>query len=118
MHAKLIVGAWYVVCKQGMLAAKYGLEEMACVCVCVCVCLCACVHVLSHVQLFATPWTVARQTPLVHGIFPGKNTGAGHHFLLQGIFLNQGFNLYHLCLLHWQVGSLLLTPPVGNVPIC
>ena len=33
------------------------------VCVCVCVCVCACVHtcacVLSHVPLFATPWTVA-----------------------------------------------------------
>ena len=101
MHAKLIVGAWYVVCKQGMLAAKSGLEEMACVCVCVCVC----VHVLSHVQLFATPWTVAHQTPLVHEIFPGKNTGAGHHFLLQGIFLNQGLNLHLLCLLRWQVGS-------------
>ena len=42
MHAKLIVGAWYVVCKQGMLAAKYGLEEMACVCVCVCVCVSVC----------------------------------------------------------------------------
>ena len=28
----------------------------------------------SHVQLFATPWTVARQAPL-YGILPGKNTG-------------------------------------------
>ena len=25
----------------------------------------------------------------VHGIFPGKNTGAGCHFLLQGVFLAQ-----------------------------
>ena len=24
--------------------------------------------------------------------FPGKNTGVGHHFLLQGIFLTQGLN--------------------------
>ena len=30
-----------------------------CVCVCVCVC-----ELLSCVQLFATPWTVARQAPL------------------------------------------------------
>ena len=36
---------------------------------------------------------------------PGKNTGVGCHFLLQGIFLTQGWNL---SLLHWQVGSLLL----------
>ena len=31
--------------------------------------------------------------------FPGKNTGVGCHFLLQGIFLTQGLNP---CLLHWQ----------------
>ena len=35
--------------------------------------------------------------------FPGKNTGVGCHFLLQGIFLTQGMNLG---LLHWQVDSL------------
>ena len=28
----------------------------------------------------------------IHGIFPGKNTGVGCHFLLQGIFLTQGLN--------------------------
>ena len=37
------------------------------------------------------------QAPLVHGIFPGKNTGMDCHALLQGIFLTQGENL---CLLH------------------
>ena len=47
--------------------------------------------------------------------FPGKNTGADCHFLLQGIFLTQGLNLH---LLHWQVGSLPLrgfsrAPPLG-----
>ena len=47
----------------------------------------------------------------VHGIFPGKNTGVGCHFLLQGNFPTQGLNLSLLCLLHWQVGSLLLAPP-------
>ena len=40
-----------------------------------------------------------------HGIFPGKNTGVGCHFLLQGIFLMQGLNPHHL---HWQADSLLL----------
>ena len=36
------------------------------VCVCVCVCLCARahVHLLSHVQLFEAPWTVAYQVPV------------------------------------------------------
>jgi len=38
--------------------------------------------------------------------FPGKNTGAGCHFLLQGIVPTQGSNLRLLCLLHWQVDSL------------
>ena len=37
--------------------------------------------------------------------FPGKNTGVGCHFLLQGIFLTQGLNTH---LLHWQVDSLYL----------
>ena len=38
--------------------------------------------------------------------FPGKNTGVGYHFLLQGIFLTQGLNT---CLLHWQADSLPLS---------
>ena len=44
---------------------------------------------------------------------PGKpkNTGLGCHFLLQGIFPSQGLNLHLLCLLHWQVDSLILVPP-------
>ena len=39
---------------------------------------------------------------------PGKNTEVGCHFLLQGIFPTQGWNLCLLRLLHWQVGSLPL----------
>ena len=35
--------------------------------------------------------------------FPGKNTGMGCHFLLQGIFLTQGPSLR---LLHWQADPL------------
>ena len=42
---------------------------------------------LSGVQLFVTPWTIAYQAPPwkenPQG-FPGKNTGVGYHFLLQG----------------------------------
>ena len=48
--------------------------------------------------------------------FPGKNTGVGCHFLLQGIYLpnpgsnfsTQGSNPHLLCLLYWQVDSLPL----------
>ena len=47
----------------------------------------------------------------VHGILPGKNTGAGCHFLLRGIFPTQGSNLHLLCLLLWQADSLPLAPP-------
>ena len=36
---------------------------------------------------------------------PGKYTGVGCHFLLQGIFLTQGSNLQLLCLLNQQAGS-------------
>ena len=42
---------------------------------------------------------------------PGKNTGLGCHFLLQGIFPIQGWNPHLLLLLHWQEGSLPLAPP-------
>ena len=41
--------------------------------------------------------------------FPGKNTGMGCHFLLQGVFLIQGLNLCLLHFLHWQVDSLPLS---------
>ena len=52
---------------------------------------------LGHVRLFVT-----HQAPLSME-FPGKNTGVGGHFLLQGIFPTQGSNSL---LLHWQVDSL------------
>ena len=42
--------------------------------------------------------------------FPGKNTGAGCRFLLQGIFPTQGSNP-HLHLLHWQADSSPLSLP-------
>ena len=60
---------------------------------------------LSCVQLFVTPWAVARQAPLSMD-FPGKNTGESCHFLLQGIFPAQGLNPHLLRLLHGQMDSL------------
>ena len=38
---------------------------------------------------------------------PGKNTGVGYHFLLQGIFPTHGLNPCLLGLLHWQMGFFL-----------
>ena len=40
------------------------------------------VKLLSRVQLFATPWTVAYIRLLCPWDFPGKNIGVGCHFLL------------------------------------
>ena len=52
-------------------------------------------HACSVTKSCLTPWTVAHQAPLSWD-FPGKNTGAGCHFLLQGIFLTQGSNQHLL----------------------
>ena len=129
---------------------------------------CVCVQLLSHVCLFATPWTIACQAPLSMGFsrqeywsglpfpslsqdkesevaqlcptlrpnglqptrllrpwnFPGKSTGLGCHFLLQGIFPTQGLNpgllhcrqtLYHLS--HLSV-SHLSNPRNGPSVVC
>ena len=46
---------------------------------------------LSHVQLFATPWTVTYQAPPSWNS-PGKSAEVGCHFLLQRIFPIQGSN--------------------------
>ena len=64
----------------------------------------------SRVQILATLWTVAHRLPSPWDS-PGKNPGAGRHFLLQVIFLTQGSNLRVLCLLNWQADSLSLMPP-------
>ena len=49
--------------------------------------------------ILGIPWTAAHQTPRSMD-FPGKNTGVGSHFLLQGIFLTQGSNP-HLLHCRW-----------------
>ena len=46
---------------------------------------------LRCVQLFVTPWSVAHQASLSLG-FPGKKTGVGCPFILQGIFPTHGYN--------------------------
>ena len=47
--------------------------------VCLCVHVCVHMYVLSHVQLFVTPWTVARQAPLSMG-FPRQEYWSGLPF--------------------------------------
>ena len=50
-------------------AISFHLGVVCIVSVCVCVCVCVCVlSRFSHVQLFATLWTVAHQVPLYSGI--------------------------------------------------
>ena len=40
----------------------------------------------------AAIWMIAHQASLFRWDFPGKKTGVSCHFLLQGIFLAQGWN--------------------------
>ena len=70
---------------------------------------------LSHVQLFATPWTVARQAPLSMGL-SRQEYWSGLPRPLQGMFLTQESNPCLLYLLHWQGDSLPLVPPGKPLP--
>ena len=68
-------------------------------------------NVLSHsvVSDSVTPSTVAHQAPLSMD-FPGKNTGVGCHFLLQGNLSNSGIEPTSPALL----GGLFPTEPAGK----
>ena len=66
-------------------------------CVCILSCLTLCSPIDCSLPRLLCPWS-----------FPGKNTGAGRHFLLQGVFLTQRSNLCLPILLHWRVDSLPL----------
>ena len=67
--------------------------------------LCACLFMLT-----LWPYGLQPARLLCPWSFPGKSTGAGCHFLLQGVFPTQGSNLHlllHLLrVLHCQVDSL------------
>ena len=76
-------------------------EHFVSLCICVCVCVCSVTLSRSYGVYAARllcPWD-----------FPGKNTGVGRYFLLQGIFLLRGYNPHLLCLLHERVDSLPLS---------
>ena len=67
-------------------------------------CICCCCLV-AKVCLTLRPHGLQPSKILCPWDFPGKNTGVGCHFLLQGVFSTQGSNPR---LLHWQVNSLPL----------
>ena len=78
-----------------------------------------CYHLFSlHVKSLQLCLTLCNRMdcsppgPSVHRILQAKITGVGCHALLQEIFPTQGSNSHLLCLLHWQVGSLLV--PLGK----
>ena len=72
------------------------------------------VKLLSCVQLFATPWTVAYQSPLSMGL-SRQEYWSGLHFLLQGIFPTQGSNPG---LLHCRQTRLPSEPPGKSQLVC
>ena len=71
-------------------------------------CMCACISVfrLSHVRLFETPWTVARQAPPSMG-FPRQECWSWLTFPFSGDPPNPGIKRSNLCLLPWQVDSFI-----------
>ena len=77
-------------------------------------------HSLCHVWLFAAAWTVAcRLLSLWNS--PGKNTGMGCHFLLQGIFPIQSSEpgLLYLRQIPYHLSHQVRPPhvqKVGNTP--
>ena len=75
---------------------------------------------VSHQVVFDSLWPYGMKPArlLCPWDFPGKNTGVGCRFLLQGIFPTQRSNLR---LLHWQVDSFPLShqgSPYTIDPIC
>ena len=65
--------------------------------------MCVCAHsVMSESLLLHRLWPARLLCPWN---FPGGNTGAGYHFLLQGIFLTQGSSPHLLHLLHWHCAT-------------
>ena len=66
-----------------------------------------CCSVVSHAQLFATPWTVAHQAPLSMG-FSRQECWSGLPFPPPGDLPNAGIELASPASLALQTDSLLL----------
>ena len=58
------------------------------------------IHAVMSDSLFLCPWN-----------FPGKNTGVGYHFLLEGIFLTQRLNLSFFLSPALATGFFTTEPP-------
>ena len=69
-----------------------------------------CAQLLSHVQLFTTPWTVAHQAPLFMG-FALQELCSGVPFPLPGDLPDPGIKLESPASLALQVDSLPAEPP-------
>ena len=69
-------------------------------------CCCCCCLVAKQCLTLLQPHELQPARLLCPQDYPGKSTGVGCHFLIQGIFSIQGLNLG---LLHWQVDSLPLS---------
>ena len=92
----------WVVSRLGILRKCCYAHSCACFLVAICTCLGTylgvtllpwwmCVRLVTQLcPTHATPWTVTRQGCPWGS--PGKNTGVGFHFFLQGIFPTQGLN--------------------------
>ena len=97
---------WWIVC----IAHLSHTHILGPACLSTCILACSVISVMSNSVL---PHELKPARLLCPWNSPGKNTGVGCHSLLQGIFLTQGSNPDLLGLLHWQAGSLPLSPP-GN----
>ena len=73
----------------------------------------SCMHAqsLQSCPTLGDPMDCSPPRSSVHGIFPARVLGVSCHFVPQGIFPTQGWKQHLLCLLHWQAGSLPLSPP-------
>ena len=72
-----------------------------------------CTRMLSCVQFFVTLWTIARQAPLSMGL-SRQEYWSGLPFPPPGDLPNSGIKPVSVCLLHGQMGSLPLAPPLGS----
>ena len=75
---------------------------------CVCVCVLNC---FSHIGLFVTLWIIALQVPTSE-ISQARKLDWVSMPSSKASSQPRVWTLYLLCLLHWQMGSLTLAPPI------
>ena len=77
---------------------------------------CMCAQSLSHVLLFATPWTVDHKAPLSMGL-PRQEYWSGLPFPSPGDLPGPGIEPVPHGLLHWQMDSLPLSHVGSLFPV-